>query len=144
MARELDITPTQVDRLLKFGELPASVIGAFPSPHDILESWAVELHKAWADERYRLLTERALAISRREPRPPAVSVYQRLMAAGSLAGRSGRRAVDRVLKSPTGEPLLRFERQRKDVVLKIPNALLDPCKEKAVTQAVLTILTASN
>ncbi|HUA25237.1 MAG TPA: ParB/RepB/Spo0J family partition protein, partial [Steroidobacteraceae bacterium] len=32
MARDLGTTPTQVTRLLKFTELPAIVIGAFPSP----------------------------------------------------------------------------------------------------------------
>jgi len=141
MARELGITPTQVTRLLKFAELPTIVIGAFSGPHDILESWAVELHKAWSDERRRVLTERARALEKQVPRPPAVSVYEMLLAPRGPATRSARRGAGRVVKSPTGEPLLRFERQRKEVVLRIPNALVDASTEKAITQAVVAVLT---
>jgi ParB family transcriptional regulator, chromosome partitioning protein len=141
MARELGITPTQVTRLLKFAELPAIVIGAFSSPHDILESWAVELHKFCGDERRRLVTERARALEKRVPRPPAVSVYEMLLASRGQSARSRRRGAGHVVKSPTGEPLLRFERQRKEVVLRIPNALVDPSTEQLVTQAVVAVLT---
>jgi ParB family chromosome partitioning protein len=141
MARELRITPTQVTRLLRFAELPRCVINAFTSPHDILESWAVELHKAWADERRRLLTDRARAIEKRIPRPPAVSVYEMLLASRGPSLRSARRGAGRVVKSPTGEPLLRLERQRKEVVLRIPNALIDASTEKAVMQAIVAVLT---
>lgn len=141
MARELGITPTQVTRLLTFAELPAIVIHAFSSPHDILESWAVELHKAWADERRRLLTDRACVLEKRVPRPPAVSVYEMLMGARGPASRSGRRGIGRVVKSAAGSPLLRLERQRNDVVLRISNALVDASIEEAVTQAVVTVLT---
>jgi ParB family transcriptional regulator, chromosome partitioning protein len=140
MARELGITPTQVTRLLKFAELPAIVIGAFSSPHDILESWAVELHKACGDERRQLVTERARALEKRVPRPPAVSVYEMLLASRGQAARSRKRGAGHVVKSPTGEPLLRVEHQRKEVVLRIPNALVDVGMEKAVTQAVVAIL----
>ena len=141
MARELGMTPTQVTRLLKFTELPAAVINAFSSPHEILESWAVELHKAWRDDRRRLLTERARALEARVPRPPAVSVYEILLAARTTGPRGASRVAHRVVKSPAGKPLFRFERQRKDVVLRIPNALIDVVTEKEVTQAVAAILT---
>ncbi|MGH8200520.1 MAG: ParB/RepB/Spo0J family partition protein [Steroidobacteraceae bacterium] len=140
MARELSITPTQVSRLLKFAELPAIVIGAFASPHDLLESWAVELHKALADERRRLVTERARALEKRVPRPPAVAVYQLLLASRRPVGRNSTQRASRVVRSATGKPLLRFERQRKEVVLRIPNALVDTNIERAVTQAVIEVL----
>lgn len=139
MARELCITPTQVTRLLKFTELPAFVINAFSSPHDILESWAVELHKAWSDERRKLLTERGRVLEKKVPRPPAVAVYEMLMAARGQTVRR-RRAMSRVVKSPTGEPLLRMERQRHEVVLRIPNVLVDANIEAAVAQAVVAVL----
>lgn len=139
LARGLNITPTQVTRLLKFVELPASVIAAFSRPHDILESWAVELHKSCGGEDRRVLCERARALETRVPRPPAVVVYEILLASRDT-GPGGRRSVRRVVKSPAGEPLLRLERQRKDVVLRIPNALVDAKMEKAVTQAVVAVL----
>lgn len=141
MARELRITPTQVTRLLKFTELPAVVIGAFPSPHDILESWAVELHKAWRDERRRLLAERARALETRVPRLPALCVYRTLLAARRAGARAGTRTPQRVVKSAAGAPLFRLERQRKDVVLRIPNSLIDRVTEREVTRAVVAALT---
>ncbi len=141
MAHELGIAPPRVTRLLKFAELPTLIIGAFPSPHDILESWAVELHKAWNDERRRLLIDRARTLTKHLPRPPAISVYELLMAARGPAVRARKRGRARVVTSATGEPLLRFERQRKDVVLRIPNSLVDASTETAVTEAVVAVLT---
>jgi ParB-like chromosome segregation protein Spo0J len=141
MARELGITPTQVTRLLKFAALPSVVIDAFASPHEILESWAVELHKGSMDQRRRLLIERSRALAKRVPRLPAISVYETLLASrGTPARVRPRRGAGRVVKDPTGIPLLRLERQRNDVVLRIPNALIDTSMEKAVTDAVAIVL----
>lgn len=141
MARELHITPTQVTRLLKFANLPAPIIGAFASPHDILESWAVELHKACNDERRDLLNGRARLLGTRAPRAPAVSVYETLLAARKPVGRSRSGRSSRLVKSPAGKPLFRFEHQRAEVVLRIPNALVSPTVEEEVTQAVMAVLT---
>ena len=140
MALELGIAPTRITRLLKFAELPAAILSAFASPHDILESWAVELHKAWSDERRHLLTERARAIQRHVPRPPALSVYEQLLADRAPSGHGSRRALARVLKDPAGAPLLRIERQRREVVLRIPNALIDEAIERTVTESLVSIL----
>ncbi len=140
MALELGITPTRITRLLKFAELPAAIISAFASPHDILEAWAVELHKAWSDERRRILTERARALQKQVPRPPALSVYERLLADRAPSGHRSRRALARVLKDPAGTPLLRIERQRREVVLRIPNALINETMERTMTEALVAIL----
>jgi ParB/RepB/Spo0J family partition protein len=141
MARDLGITPTQVSRLLKFAELPAIIIGAFPSPHDILESWGVELHKAWRDERRRLLTERCRSLGTTTPRPAAATVYQTLVAARRLGRRPRTPATRRVVKSPDGLTLLRFERQLTEIVLRIPNALVNPTIEAELTEMVAAVLT---
>lgn len=140
MARDLSITPTQVTRLLKFSELPAILVGAFPSPHDILESWAVELHKAWKDERRRLVTERCRSLCATSPRPPAASVYETLIASPTHAGRARAERSRQIVKGPDGAALLRFERQRKDIVLRIPNALVDPTLEAELTRLVSALL----
>jgi ParB family chromosome partitioning protein len=140
MARNLGTTPTQVTRLLKFTELPALVIGAFQSPHDILESWAVKLHRAWKDERRRLLAERCRSLSASSPRPPAVSVYEILMAPPTRGGRTRFKAGRQVVKSPDGATVLRFEHRRKEVVLRIPNALVNPAIEAELTQVVAAVL----
>jgi ParB family transcriptional regulator, chromosome partitioning protein len=141
MARDLGTTPTHVTRLLKFTELPAIVIGAFPSPHDILESWAVELHKAWTDERRRLLTERCRSLGAASSRPPAVSVYEILVAPprASRRPRTGA-ATRRIVRGPDGIILVRFEHQRTEIVLRIPNALVDPAIETELTRTVTAVL----
>ena len=139
MARDLGITATQVTRLLKFSELPAIVFAAFPSPNDILESWGVELHRAWTDERRRLLIERCRSLDDTCPRPPAVVVYEMLVAAPTRAGQP--KATRRIVKSPDGAILLRLERQRKEVVLRIPNALVNSATESELTQVVVAVLT---
>lgn len=140
MGRELGISPTQVTRLLKFAEMPPMILGAFASPHDIRESWAVELHKAWGDERHRLIADRARTLEKQTPRPPAIAIYEILLASrGTVAG-VRRRGAGHVVKSPTGRPLLRIERQRREVVLRIPNELVDVSVERAVTQAVIAVL----
>lgn len=141
MARDLGTTPTQVTRLLKFTELPALVIGAFPSPHDILESWAVELHKAWKDDRRRLLTERSRSLGAATPRPSAASVYEILVAPPRATKRlRTEAAARRIVRSPDGTLLVRFEHQRTEVVLRIPNALVDPAIETELTRIVTAVL----
>lgn len=141
MAKDLRISPTQVTRLLKFAQLPALVIAAFPSPHDILESWAVELHKAWTDEhRRRLLTDRCRSLGATSPPPPAASAYETLVACPSSGGRSRPRSKRRIVKTPDGATVFRFERQRKDVVIRIPNALVDAIIEKELTQVIAAVL----
>jgi ParB family chromosome partitioning protein len=141
MARGLSITPTQVTRLLKFAELPAVLINAFASPHDILESWGVELYKAWRDERHSLISDRARSLQARFPQPPAIAIYEALLAPRKMAGRSRNVRSSRIVKSAVGTPLFRFERQRTEVVLRIPNVLVNPIVEKEVTQALTAVLT---
>jgi ParB/RepB/Spo0J family partition protein len=141
MGRDLRITPTQITRLLKFSELPAIVIGAFSSPHDILESWGVELHKAWKDGRRGLLTERCRSLAATSPRPAAASVYEILLAPATRGGRSRNKTSSRILRSPDGAILLRFEHQLKEVVLRIPNALVNRVIETELTDLVAAVLT---
>lgn len=133
--------PTQLTKMLKYLELPTVVIGALLSIHDIVESWAVELHKACLDERQGLLTARARALEKRPPRPPAELVYETLLAPTSHDAHREKRAASRVVRCAAGRPLLRFERQRKEVALRIPIALVNPRIEEAVTEPVVAVLT---
>lgn len=143
IARELRIPSTRLTRLLKFAELPTTVLGAFSSPHDILESWAVELHKAWNDERRRILVERSRVLEKRLPRPPAISVYEFLLAPQSATARNSRRGVGRLIKNPAGEPLFRVERQREEVIFRFHTSLVNTKIEIAITEAVISTLVSS-
>ena len=44
------------------------------------------------------------------------------------------------MKAPDGSLLLRLERQRTEVVLRIPNILVDPAVEKELTRMVAEVL----
>jgi len=139
MARELGIAPNRIARLLKFAELPAPILSAFSSPHDINESWAAELYQAWKDEPRRPITERASMLEKQLPRPPAIAVYEALMAPrGSLVRR--RPGKHQELKRSTEGSLLRLERRRDEVLLSIPGALVDSSAEATFAQAVAAIL----
>lgn len=144
MARELGIASSKVTRLLRFAKLPATIISAFSSPHDIRESWAAELYEAWNDERRRPITDRADALAKRVPRPPAISVYETLMAARVSANRRAKRGVSREIKCSTEGPLLHFERRRDEVILRIPSALIDTNAETTLTRAVVAVLTRAD
>src|SRR6185437_11905558 len=99
----------------KFTDIPGIVINAFASPHDILESWIVELHKGCSDNRRRTIVDRARLLGDRVPRPPAVSVYEALLTSRGNTARRIRRGASRVMTTPDGEPLLRFQRLRTEV-----------------------------
>lgn len=47
----------------------------------------------------------------------------------------------RIVRSPDGSLLLRLERQRTEVVLRIPNVLVDPAIEKELTGIIAEVLT---
>src|SRR5688572_27609927 len=49
VARALQISASQVSRLLKLARLPSVVINAFASPNEINEMWGVDLADAWND-----------------------------------------------------------------------------------------------
>ncbi|MGH8270558.1 MAG: hypothetical protein ACRES1_10855, partial [Steroidobacteraceae bacterium] len=75
-----------------------------------------------------------------QPRPPAISVYTSLVASPTYGGRARAQTTRRIVKSPDGSPLLRLERQRTEVVLRIPNVLVDSVVEKELTRVVIEVL----
>src|SRR5262245_29609016 len=49
IAKCIGVSEAQVSRLLRYSELPAAVVEAFPSPREIREEWAVALAKRCQD-----------------------------------------------------------------------------------------------
>jgi ParB family transcriptional regulator, chromosome partitioning protein len=121
LARELQVSPSQVSRLLKLSRLPAIVVGAFESPFDISELWGIELATAWEDESRRpLLTKHARAIARMSHRPSASNIYEQLTASAIQSRKLQRVRRDEVVLDGAGKPLFRFKRQRKALVISLP------------------------
>ena len=140
MAQGLHLSPVQVSRLLKFSELPPLLIDAFANPREILESWAVELHKAWHDERNRLLVRRARALIAGNSRPPPAAVYEILLAPPGSGGRVTRRGHNPTILGPQGQKLLRIAHWHKGLTLIIPNEIVTPALESDVTRALSAIV----
>jgi ParB family chromosome partitioning protein len=121
IARALNISASQVSRLLKMAELPSVIVNAFVSPLDIRESWGLDLHRLWSNVSIRTAVgQRARALAERVPRLPAHDVYQRLLGPPDTTARSRRKYRDEVVLSARGTPLFRIRYQRTAVAVLLP------------------------
>jgi ParB family chromosome partitioning protein len=121
IARALKVSPSQVSRLLKLAALPSVIIGAFRSPTDICEAWALDLAAALDDPQRRSRTcARARVIATLETRPAAREIYRQLLSA-AVTGRKVRTpSHDEIVCGKTGKPLFRIRHQSNAVVLMMP------------------------
>jgi ParB family chromosome partitioning protein len=121
IARTLRISPSRVSRLLKLAQLPAVVLGAFPTPLEICETWGLEIMEALNDARRREPTiRRARAICARDPRPPATEVYRQLLSANVRGRRVRPAARDEIVCGTDGVPLFRIRQHRDSIALLVP------------------------
>jgi ParB family chromosome partitioning protein len=127
LAHVLNISASQVSRLLKLAELPAAVVSAFADPTQICENWAPELIELWNNhESKNHIIKAARSVSRESPQPSAATIYKRLLAAGVGRDYSGSAAInhDEVVTDDSGNPLFRVSTRTKDIALLLPAALL--------------------
>jgi ParB family transcriptional regulator, chromosome partitioning protein len=120
LARALNVSASQVSRLLKLTQLPSVVLSAFPSPMAIRECWGLNLYRAWQDPQLRsclALRARALVTS---PCIDAEKVYMRLMAPSGKRAAPRHASHDEVVRSSEGAPLFRIRRHRGFVALLVP------------------------
>jgi len=110
MAKALGISEAKLSRLLRYAELPATVVGAFSSPLDIREDWAGALAKASANSTTReRLTQKARDL-RRSPLQlrSAEAVFESLIHAGRDKNAYVKcKERDEVVKNQEGTPLFR-------------------------------------
>jgi ParB/RepB/Spo0J family partition protein len=138
LAEAVGISEAQVSRLLRYGELPALVVSAFPSPRDIREEWAVTLVrnlKNIESERRGIISRaRRLVMHREKTGCSAQYVYETLLSSRS-AGRMRSKARDEVVTGLHGNPLFRVGRRSSSVHLIIPkNRLTDNLIDVIVRQ----------
>jgi ParB family chromosome partitioning protein len=121
LAQALDISASQVSRMLKLTRLPSVILAAFPTPLEICEAWGLALATMWEDPEARpALSRVARALSKRESRLQAWQVYEQLVSARAPRPRKDSSDHDEVVTNPEGAPLFRVRRQRDSVVLVLP------------------------
>jgi ParB family chromosome partitioning protein len=141
LARQLNISTSQVSRLLKLARLPAVVVEAFPSPVDIREEWGLELIDALSDERTRRATIRcARTIATRSPRLTAGEVFRELLAASAGGRRIKQKPRDEVILDKGGLPLFRVRQQRSTVAILLPVKKVSADSMKAISRAISDVL----
>lgn len=117
----LQVSASQVSRLLKVAKLPAVVVAAFPSPVEICESWGLDILEVLEDPSRRpaaLRRARAIAHQAHGLRP--VEVYQQLISRSGARRPINMRPRDRVVKCADGRPLFRIRYQSNSIALLLP------------------------
>lgn len=141
IARELNISASQVSRLLKLARLPAVVVEAFRSPVEIREEWGLELVDALSDERTRRATiQRARAIATRSLRLTSSEVFRELLAASATGRKMRRKAHDEVILDERGLPLFRVRQQRSNVAILLPVKRVSASTMKVINRAISEVL----
>lgn len=141
LARSLNISQSQISRLLALSRLPTAIVSAFPSTMEIRESWGPSLVGLLEDPRKRTTTiARARVLSSRLPRPSAIDVYQQLIAA-SVPGRKIRlRTHDEVVTDIDGTPLFRIRHQERTIAVLLPRERISEETLCAIREAVRRVL----
>jgi ParB/RepB/Spo0J family partition protein len=145
IAKALEISASQVSRLIKVSRLPSVVVGAFPNPAELRESWGLELYEACQDtSKRRQVVERARAIVRDPGNSTPESVYEKLMFGQKRRSGRGSRNQDEIVKDDFGEPLFRIRYRKALVAFLIPVRHRSPETLDDLKKAVVEILRHAN
>lgn len=141
IARAIQVSASQVSRLLKLARLPSVIVAAFARPLDILEGWGLDLANAWEDpQRRKALAARARQVAALNPRPPARDIYEGLISTIGLPRRARSLRHDEVILSARGKPLFRVRRQHKSISLSFPVEKLSVRALEKIKSSVTEIL----
>lgn len=121
LANALQVSASQVSRLLKLARLPSAIVAAFRNPAEICEGWGLEISEVLDDPLRRAATLRkARAIAADARRPSPMDVYRQLVAPLGQARRASRRGRDQVIKGEQGVPLFRVRHRSDSIALLLP------------------------
>jgi ParB family transcriptional regulator, chromosome partitioning protein len=141
IAHALNVSASQVSRLIRVAHLPSAVVNAFGNPAEICESWALDLSTALEDPRRRQATlQRARTIAAVEQRPSGRRVYRRLLAAAGRGPIAPAAPHDDVIKDDEGRPLFRVRHLSNSMALLLPKDKASPGRLTMIRQAVTAIL----
>lgn len=144
IARALQISASQVSRLLRLARLPSVILSAFGSPTTICEAWGRDVLDCLDDPSRRQATiNAARALAKMEPRLEPREVHRQLMLAAH--GRKIRRpARDEVVKDELQRPLFRIRRGSRSVAFTIQIDQATPPVLEEMRQAIATVLRKAN
>lgn len=142
LARALNISTSQVSRLLKLSRLPAVIVGAFPSPADICEGWGLDLAILLEDPLKRnAIVQRARALAGEgTPRDPR-AIYRELIAVSRSDHKAKPTRHDEIVKDAHGVPLFRIRHQTKTVALLLPADQVSAVTLASISESIAAILT---
>jgi ParB family chromosome partitioning protein len=121
IANALNLSASQISRLLQFARLPTVVVSAFQSPCEICEGWGVTLAEKLADGTMRdKVLRKARNLSKSKPRLAAAEVYEELLSATASQQAVKKNTHDEVVKDCDGKPLFRIRYQRNAIALVLP------------------------
>jgi ParB family transcriptional regulator, chromosome partitioning protein len=141
IGQALNVSASQVSRMLQIAQLPSVILNAFESPLELRESWGLDLYKLWCNQETKpLLAQRARSLAERTPRPSAPEVYQHLIAPSGAKPRSKRKQRDEVVMGNTGAPLFRIRRRNQSVVFVINLSSASPSFIDAARQSLTEVL----
>jgi ParB family chromosome partitioning protein len=121
IARGLDVSASQVSRLLKLARLPSVIVNAFSSTVDIREKWGLDLMEAWEDpQRRHAIAQRARAIGAMSERPAAQDVYEQLLLCAAQEPGPKKERNEEMVLDDNGAPLFQIRRQSKGFAFLMP------------------------
>ena len=141
IARTLQVSASQVSRLLRIARLPSVVVGAFASVTDICETWGLALADGWEDpQRQSAIARRARALSQLEKRPAPEQIYRDLLEARAGQHKSRPSGRDNVVKDADGVSLFRVRQHRDSVCIVLPVAKVAAVTLRTIVAAVTSAL----
>jgi len=141
IARTLNVSASQVSRLLKLARLPSVIVNAFGSTLDIGERWGLDLIEMWEDPQKRhAVAQKARTIGALTPRPAPQDVYRQLLAIPARGRKSKSRGRDEVVVDESGTPLFRIRHQGKSIAFLLPVDKVSPSCLGRLRDAVADIL----
>jgi ParB family chromosome partitioning protein len=109
ISRTLNISASQVSRLLQLAKLPAVVVDAFRSAEDIRENWGLDLVAALDDPERRAATIRAArSLGGNSPRLQGREVIRKLLSFTAHGRKPKAGAHDKVVSDGEGTALFRI------------------------------------
>lgn len=145
LGHAFSLSHSKVSRLLMIAQLPSIVVAAFQSPRDIRERWGVELYHLWKEkDPEHAITGRARALASRQPRLPALQVYQALVSAVGDKSMMHRRNRSVAICGSDGLVLFREQEHVGSVTFAVPKAILNAARRTALKHAMVQILDQSS
>jgi ParB family chromosome partitioning protein len=141
IARALNVSASQVSRLLKLSRLPSVLVNAFGSTVDICERWGLELIEMWEDPQKRhAIAQQARLIGAMSPRPAAQDVYRKLLTSVVRGRRPKEKRHDEIVMDDLGNPLFRIRHQGKSIAFLMPVEKISASCLRRLRQSISDVL----